>query len=173
MNEAEFHRRWIDRSERYLGADAADADLPVHIHVDPAYGATYAGQVAAITAASLFGRMSRCVAIDATAEPIVAPLPWQEQRLDELMMLTLRGAHKFGQYAQRPPNNSDLRLVIGPDGDGLVIHGSGWGAYRGSAASPLTQTNEPNPFGAAFAVIDAAAADTATPTCRRRIAAGP
>ena len=157
MNEAEFHRRWTDRSERYPGADAADADLPVHIHVDPAYGATYPGQVAAITAASLFGRMSRRVAIDAPAEPIVAPLPWQEQRLDKLMMLTLSGAHQYGQYAQRPPNSSDLRLVIGPDGDGLVMHGSGWGAYRGPGPSPLTPSSEPNPFGAAFAVIDAAA----------------
>ena len=63
----------------------------------------------------------------------------------------------FGRYEHRPARSDDLRLVIGPDGDGLVIHGSGWGAFRGTAPSPLVPSNDPNPYGAAFAVIDAAA----------------
>lgn len=157
MNESEFHRRWTDRSERYPGASATGADLPIHIHVDPDYATTYSGQVAAITAANLFGRMSRRVAIEAPALPIVAPLPWHRQRLDDFMMQILRRAHKYGEYVQRPAKDSDLRLVVGLDGDGLVIHGCGWGAYRGSGPSPFTQSDELNPFGAAFAVVDAAA----------------
>lgn len=140
-----------------MGVSAAETDRSLHISVDAEYAATYSGQVAAITAASLFGRMSRYVAIDAPDLPIVAPLPWRGRRLDEFMMQILNGAHKYGKYAQRPPNDSDTQLVIGPEGDGLVIHSCGWGAYRGSGPSPLAQSDEPNPFGAALAVIDAAA----------------
>lgn len=157
MNEQDFHRRWRDRSSRYLGGNDTDADLPIHLSVDADYAATYSGQVAAITAASLFGRMSRRVAVNAPSLPIVAPLPWRGQRLDEFMMRTLKGAHKYGEYAQRAPTSSDIRLSIGPHGDGLVMHGSGWGAYRGPGPSPLKPSDEPNPFGAAFAVVDAAA----------------
>ena len=157
MNEQEFHRRWANRSDRYPGSRALPEDVSVHVHVDPGYAATYAGQVAAITAVSLFGRMSRCVAVDVPSLPIVDPLSWTGTKLDECLMRTLRESHKYGQYEQRTARGGDLRLVIGPDGDGLVIHGSGWGAYRGTGPSPLAQPDDPNPFGAAFAVIDAAA----------------
>ena len=59
MNEQEFHRRWANRAERYTGSRTIREDLSIHILVDPGYAATYAGQVAAITAASLFRRMSK------------------------------------------------------------------------------------------------------------------
>ena len=157
MNEQEFDRRWSNRSERYTGSPAIPEDLSIHIHVDPGYAATYAGQVATITAASLFGRMFKCVAVDMRSLPIVDPLPWTGTTLDAYVMRTLHKSHMFGQYEQRPARSDDLRLVIGPDGDGLVAHGSGWGAYRGSGPSPLAQSDDPNPYGAAFAVIDAAA----------------
>ena len=157
MNEQEFHRRWANRAERYAGSTTMSEDLSIHILVDPGYAATYAGQVAALTAASLFGRMSKCVAVDVPSIPIVDPLPWTGTRLDEQVMRTLHESHMFGRYEQRPARSDELRLVIGPDGDGLVIHGSGWGAFRGTAPSPLVPSNDPNPYGAAFAVIDAAA----------------
>ena len=157
MNEEEFHRRWSDRSDRYPDAGSLPEGVSVHLHVDPGYAETYSGQVAAITAASLFSRMTRCVAVDVPTLPILDPLPWAGAKLDEFVIQTLRGAHRYGQYEQRAARDEDLRLVIGPGGDGLVIHGSGWGAYRGLAPSPLAQSDDPNPYGAAFAVIDAAA----------------
>ena len=52
MNEQEFHRRWANRAERYAGSTTMSEDLSIHILVDPGYAATYAGQVAALTAAS-------------------------------------------------------------------------------------------------------------------------
>ena len=157
MNEEEFHRRWSDRSDRYPDAGPLPAGVSVHLHVDPGYAETYSGQVAAITAASLFSRMTRCVAVDVPPLPILDPLPWTGTKLDEFVMETLHDAHRSGKYEQRAARTEDLRLVIGSGGDGLVVHGSGWGAYRGFGPSPLLQSDDPNPFGAAFAVIDAAA----------------
>ena len=140
---------------------------PVHIHVDPGYAVTYAGQVATITVASLFGRMSATVSMDVPSKPILAPLPWVGETLNVVAMRTLRAADPYGCYEQRPPQTGDLRLVLGPDGDGLVVHGSGWGAYCGMEPSPVPQSYELNPFGAAFAVVAAASRlaqdmDTAT-----------
>ena len=37
-----------------------------------------------------------------------------------------------------------------------MVHGSGWGAYCGREPSPVPQSDELNPFGAAFAVVAAA-----------------
>ncbi|MDE0655908.1 MAG: ThiF family adenylyltransferase [Acidimicrobiaceae bacterium] len=163
MNEQEFHQRWLNRTQRYTGSHELPADLPLHIHVDPEYGATYSGQVAAITAASLFGRMSRCAAANVPSVPMIEPLPWKGTKLDEHVMQTLHGAHKFGKYDQRPARKDDLRIVIGPCGDGLVAHGSGWAAYLGTEPSPLAQKDNPNPYGAAFSVIAAAAQIQAHP----------
>ena len=64
MNEEDFHTRWSDRVARYPGSSLSQDDGPIHIHIDPRYAKTYAGQVATITAASLFSRMCRRVAVD-------------------------------------------------------------------------------------------------------------
>ena len=157
MIEQDFHERWSDRSTRYPGSQLLPPDLTVHLHIDPGYAETYAGQVAAVTAASLFGRMTTTVAVDAPSVAVVDTLPWRRTALDELMMQTLEATHQFGRHEQRPAQGGDLRLVVGPEGDGLVIHGSGWGGYYGAERSPLAQSDEPNPFGAAFAVVAAAA----------------
>ena len=157
MNKQEFNRRWLDRASRYPDSRPLSGDRSVHIHVDPGYAGTYAGQVATITAASLFARMSQCVAVDVPSLQVLAPLPWTSEKLDNLVMRTLESAHKYGRYEQRSARPEDLRLVIGPDGDGLVAHGCGWGAFRGTQSSPLGQPQDLNPYGAAFAVIAAAA----------------
>lgn len=157
MNEDDFDRLWSDRAARYPNSTAGTTDQTVHIHVDPVYAETYAGQVAAITAASLFGRMRRNVAVHVPSLSVVAPLPWPRVGLDDLVMRTLADAHKYGQYEKRSACREDLRLVVGPAGEGLIMHGSGWGAYCGSEPSPLANSDEPNPYGAAFAVIMAAA----------------
>ena len=156
MNEQEFEKRWLERESRYPGWHPLPADCSLHIQVDSEYAGTYAGQVAAITAASLFGRMSKTVAVDVPSLQVLAPLPWMGSKLDGIVIRTLEDTHQYGIYEQRPARREDLRLVVGPGGDGLVVHGCGWGAYCGNAPSPIPQSDEPNPFGAAFAVIAAA-----------------
>ena len=156
MKDSEFDTLWWDRASRYPGAQPLPSGRPVHIQVDPEYAATYAGQVAAITAASLLGRMTKSIAVQVPSVPVVGLLPWSEARLNEAVMQTLSRAHPNGRYVERPALGGDLCLSLGPSGQGLVVHGSGWGAYCGSEPSPLVQSDEANPFGAAFAVISAA-----------------
>ena len=77
--------------------------------------------------------------------------------LDDLVVRMAKDAHRYGEYEQRAARPKDLRVVVGPKGDGLLVHGSGWGAYSGFQPSPVVPSDESNPFGAAFAVIMAAA----------------
>ena len=156
MNQQEYQRRLLDRERRYPEWKPLLADRPVHIQIDSGYAATYAGQVAAVTAASLFGRMSTSVSLEVNPVPVLAPLPWEGEKLDVVAMRTLKAADPYGCYEHRPPQTGDFRLVLGPDGDGLVVHGSGWSAYSGREPSPVPQSDELNPFGAAFAVVAAA-----------------
>ena len=156
MKEPEYDVLWLDRASRYPDAQPLPSGQAVHIRVDPEYGATYAGQVAAITAASLLGRMTKSVAVQVPSVPVVGMLPWSGTTLDDVVMRTLNTAHPQGRYEERPAMVEDLCLSIGSSGNGLVIHGSGWAAYCGSEPSPLEQSDEANPFGAAFAVISAA-----------------
>ena len=44
MNKQEYQRRLLERETRYPNWKPLAADRPVHIHIDPAYGATYAGK---------------------------------------------------------------------------------------------------------------------------------
>ena len=80
MNQQEYRQRLLDREKRYPEWEPLPADRPVHIHVDPGYAATYAGQVAAVTAASLFAdEYSRLKEVDSMPNP--APLPWDARSL--------------------------------------------------------------------------------------------
>ncbi len=157
MNKPDFQKRWWDRAWRYPGSYPLPQDRSVHLHVDPEYAGTYAGQIAAVTAASLFGRMAESIAVNVPPLGVLSPMPWTGQTLDQVVMQTLAEANLYGQHKQRTAHSDDLRLVIGPSGDGLVVHGSGWGAFRGTGRSPLENSNDLNPFGAAFAVVAAAA----------------
>ena len=157
MNKSDFQGRWWDRTLRYPGSYPLPQDRSVHVHVDPDYARTYAGQVAAVSAASLFGRMTESVAVDVPSLEMISSLPWTGRTLDETVMTTLAEANLYGQHEQRAARSDDLKLVIGQSGDGLVAHGSGWGAFRGTGSSPFVNSDERNPFGAAFAVIAAAA----------------
>ena len=156
MKEQEYDKRWTERESRYPGWRRLAVDRPVHIHVNREYANTYAGQVAALTAVSLLGRMSKSVAIDVPPVRALLPLPWASSRLDNIVMCTLQNAHPNGIYEQRKPRRGDRRLAIGPRGHGLIVHGCGWGAYCGGSPSPITPSDEANPFGAVFAVIVAA-----------------
>lgn len=156
MNQQEYQRRLLERESRYPDWKPLSVDSPLHIKIDRGYSATYAGQVAAITAASLLSRMSKSVSVEVLPQPVVPSLSWMGVELDEVVMRTLKAADPYGHYEQRSAQDGDVRLVVGPIGDGLIIHGCGWGAYCGSEPSPVAQANEHNPFGAAFAVIAAA-----------------
>ena len=157
MKQPDFQGRWWDRTLRYPGAYPLPQDRSVHLRIDPEYARTYAGQVAAVTAASLFGRMTESVAVDVPSLGMLSSLPWAGGTLDETVMRTMAKANLNGQHEQRAARREDLRVVIGPSGDGLVVHGVGWGAFRGTGRSPLVNCEEPNPFGPAFSVIAAAA----------------
>ena len=157
MQEQQYHERWGDRTARYPGSTPLPDGLTVHITVDPEYAETYSGQVAAVTAASIFGRMSKSVATQVPNTTISSLLPWKGRTLDGVVRQTLAEAHQYGQYESRGPIPGDCRVFIGPKGDGIVVHGSGWEAYSGTGQSPLSSQNHQNPFGAAFAAIMAAA----------------
>ena len=157
MNKLDFQGRWWNRASRYPGAYPLPQDRTLHLHVDPEYAGTYAGQVAVVTAASLFARMTESVAVDVPPLEIVSQLPWAGQPLDDTVTTLMAEANPYGQYERRAVRGGDLKLVIGPSGDGLVIHGTGWGAFRGTGKSPFVNSDDVNPFGAAFAVIAAAA----------------
>ena len=117
----------MNRTLRYPGTYPLPQDRSVHLHIDREYAKTYAGQVAAITAASLFGRMTESVAVDVPSLGMLSSLPWAGRTLDEVVMRTLEDANLYGQHEQRAARREDLSVVIGPCGDGLVVHGAGWG----------------------------------------------
>ena len=156
MQEEEYDKRWSDRAVRYPDSTPLSSGVTVHITVDPAYAKTYAGQVAAVTAASILGRMSKSVATQVPPEPVSDLLPWKGKTLNEVVNQTLADAHQHGQHVSREAEQGDLLVFIGPDGEGIVVHGIGWDAHSGTGSSPLDSQDYQNPFGAAFAAIMAA-----------------
>ena len=157
MQEKRYDERWGDRTARYPGSTPLPDGSTVHITVDPEYAETYSGQVAAVTAASILGRMTKSIATQVPPATISSLLPWKERTLYDVVHQTLAEAHQYGQHVSRGPMPGDRRVFIGPKGDGIVVHGSGWEAYSGTGQSPLSSHNHQNPFGAAFAAIMAAA----------------
>ena len=157
MQEQQYDDRWGDRTARYPGSTPLPDGSTVHITVDQEYAKTYSGQVAAVTAASILGRMAKSVATQVPPATISHLLPWKGKTLDAVLRQTLADAHQYGQRESRGPMPGDLRIFIGPKGEGVVAHGSGWEAYSGTGQSPLRSENHQNPFGAAFAAIMAAA----------------
>ena len=101
MQEQQYDERWSDRATRYPDSTPLPAGVTVHITVDPAYAKTYAGQVAAVTAASILGRMAKSVAIKVPPEPVSHLLPWKGETLNEVVSQTLADTHQYGQYVSR------------------------------------------------------------------------
>ena len=167
MQEQQYDARWGDRTARYPGSTPLPEGLTVHITVDADYAKTYGGQVAAVTAASIFGRMTKSVATQVPPEPVVHLLPWKAMTLDTVVSQTLANAHRYGRHASRKPKLGDLPVFVGPEGDGIVVHGIGWDAYAGTGKSPINCQEDQNPFGAAFAAILAAARIQMDPTASK------
>ena len=159
MKKAEFYRLRDDRTRRYPGGSVLPHDRWVHISVEPEYAETYYGQVAILTLANLLGRMTPFVALELPDTPMAAPLPWTGRSLRDHVRTGLFAADPHGHFELRQRRSDDVSVILGGTGEnGLVVHGVGWDAYVGTQNSPISQrTVAPNPIGAAFAAVLAAA----------------
>lgn len=121
--------------------------------VSSPYLSRFDGQVAVLTAANLFSRMTPSVALAFPDVPVHSALPWSGQSLHQTALAQMRAADPYGQFAIRERLSDDYRLHLGPEGAESVVHGVGWNAYIGGGPSPLPDASELNCFGAALAVV--------------------
>ena len=89
MNEQNWRKERDDRSLRYAGR-VLNPEHWITLRADSGYAERYDGQVAILTAANLFGRMSPAVALDIPSLPVVAPLSWVGSTLPETVLDLLR-----------------------------------------------------------------------------------
>lgn len=156
MNESAWRAERDSRSLRYAGR-VLDPNHWVLLRADPAYANRYDGQVAILTAANLFGRMTPAVALDIPSVPIVAPLPWAGADLRDHVLRGLFAANPYGNFHARPVRDGDYVIHLGRTGAPAIVHGSGWNLYAGPAPSPLPDNESANPIGPAMAAILAGA----------------
>ncbi|MGF6311902.1 molybdopterin/thiamine biosynthesis adenylyltransferase [Bradyrhizobium sp. i1.8.4] len=156
MDQQQFYNELNDRMRRY-GASPLDPAQPITITVSPEYLASYDGQVAALVACNLLGRLSPSVQIGFPDVAIHPRLPWAGRPLVKHALDGMRAADPFGSYSQRPVAAGDIRFHLGPEGHETVVHGSGWNAYIGESHSPLPLIASDIGVGAALAVVLGAA----------------
>jgi ThiF family len=155
MKKSDWYQRRDDRQMRYAGR-VLPHERPIVISLDPVYGRTFAGQVAAIVAANLFARMTPNLAFHIPKIEIDAALPWAGRDLADFIMSVSRSADPFAEFATRAPRDGDYVLTLGRGPAPACIHGAGWYAFMGPGESPIVDVTDPNPIGPAFAVIAAA-----------------
>jgi molybdopterin/thiamine biosynthesis adenylyltransferase len=152
-------QRWYDerdnRTLRYA-ARRLDHGRWISMTASAEYLATYDGQVAALVACNLLGRMTPSIGLDFADIRVHPALPWAGQSLQAVLLRQMRSADPFGSFAIRASVPADFRLHVGPAGEGVKVHGVGWNAWVGTEASPLEPSDDLNGFGAALAVIAAA-----------------
>lgn len=156
MDQGHFYDQLNDRMRRY-GASPLDSAQPIAITASPEYLATYDGQVAALVACNLLGRLSPSVHIAFADRLLHCNLPWTGRSLVEQARSAMFAANPFGVYSVRNLRASDHRFHLGPTGADALVHGTGWNAYIGSSPSPLAATEAATGIGAALAVILGAA----------------
>jgi len=156
MDQQEFYDQLNDRMSRY-GASPLDPNRVIAITASPDYLATYDGQVAALVASNLLGRLSPSVQISFSDVPIHPHLPWVDRSLIAHTLEAMVEANPFGRYRAQRLAASDFRFHLGPDGHSTVVHGSGWNAYIGPGPSPLPAIAPEVGVGAALAVVLGAA----------------
>jgi hypothetical protein len=156
MDQQQFYDRLNDRMRRY-GASPLDPAQVITITASPGYLASYDGQVAALVACNLLGRLSPSVQIGFPDVAIHPCLPWAGRSLARHSLDGMRAVDQFGRYGTRPLAAGDFRFHLGPDGHGSVVHGSGWNAYIGEGPSPLPSVTSDIGVGAALAVVLGAA----------------
>ena len=156
MDQQQFYDRLNDRMRRY-GASPLDPTQIITITASPGYLANYDGQVAALVACNLLGRLSPSVQIGCSDIPIHPRLPWAGSSLVRHALQGMTAADPFGNYGARPLATGDFRFHLGPDGHETIVHGSGWNAYIGPSPSPLPPIKSDVGTGAALAVVLGAA----------------
>jgi hypothetical protein len=156
MDQQQFYDRLNDRMRRY-GALPLDPAQVITITASHDYLATYDGQVAALVASNLLGRLSPSVQIGYTDIPIHPRLPWTGRSLIRYALEGMTAADPFGDYCARPLAARDFRFHLGPDTHETIVHGAGWNAYIGLAPSPLPPIRSDVGIGAALAVVLGAA----------------
>jgi hypothetical protein len=156
MDQQQFYDRLNDRLRRY-GASPLDPTQVIVITASPDYLASYDGQVAALVACNLLGRLSPSVQIGFSDVAIYPRLPWAGRSLIGHALNGMRAADPFGSYGTRQLAAGDFRFHLGPDGSDTIVHGSAWNAYIGPGPSPLSQVTLDIGVGAALAVVLSAA----------------
>lgn len=156
MDQQQFYDRLNDRMHRY-GASPLHPTRVITIVASPDYLASYDGQVAALVACNLLGRLSPSVKIGFPDVAIHAHLPWAGRSLVGHALDGMSAADPFGSYGARPLAAGDFRFHLGPDVRGSVVHGSGWNAYIGPGPSPLPLVTSDIGVGAALSVVLGAA----------------
>ncbi len=156
MTGPSWYRLRNDRTIRYAGR-ALSPDRPILLKLNTDYGSRYDGQVAVIVAANLLARMTPSVAFSVPDIEIVEPLPWAGMKLHDLLMTSSFAADPGGRFSLRGINDGDYVLSLGREFSPATVHGSGWNAFVGPDASPVPDSPQPNPVGAALAVIVAVA----------------
>ncbi|WP_186002864.1 ThiF family adenylyltransferase [Mycobacterium sp. KBS0706] len=152
MDQQQFYDQLNDRMRRY-GASPLDPTQVITITASPDYLASYDGQVAALVACNLIGRLSPSVQIGFPDIAIHPRLPWAGRSLVGHALDAMRAADPFGSYGARVLAGGDFRFHLGPDGHDAVVHGSGWNAYIGQRPSPLPLVTSDVGVGAAQAVV--------------------
>ena len=150
MDEYHWYKELNDRTLRY-GATPLDHNRVIAITASPAYLKTYDGQLAALVAANLLGRMTPAVVLAFDDVELHPALPWPGATLHSLSLSGMAAANPFGRYDARAAEPEDFRFHLGPDGSEHVVHGSGWNSYFGPAPSPL-KLEASNGIGAALSV---------------------
>lgn len=152
MNEQRWRRERDDRSHRYAGR-VLDPERWITLTADSDYLERYDGQVALLTATNLLSRMTPSVALGFPDIRLHPSVPSLSPMLHEAILCQLNSADPFGRFCARDPGRDDVRLHFGRGGEGVRIHGNGWNAYVGPASSPLPDTPDGNPIGAALAAV--------------------
>jgi molybdopterin/thiamine biosynthesis adenylyltransferase len=156
MDQQQFYDRLNDRMRLYEASPLDPAQV-ITITSSPNYLASYDGQVAALVACNLLGRLSPSVQIGFPDVTIHPRLPWAGRSLVRQALDGMRAADPFGGFGTRPLAVGDFRFHLGPDGNDTVVHGAGWNAYIGQGRSPLPLVTSDIGVGAALAVVLGAA----------------
>lgn len=156
MTEQEWRELRNSRSMLYAGR-ILDPAQPILLSIDKGYASRYDGQVALLTAASLFSRMTPSVFLDVPSIRVVPSLPWKGLSLRGVAMEIMRHADPFAPFDCRAEMPRDYIVRLGTVGKGRIVHGSGWNIYIGSGDSPISSSNDLNPVGPILSVIIKAA----------------
>lgn len=155
MNENTWRRKRNDRTLRYAGRTLDDSHW-ICIKVAPDYAEQFDGQVATLVLVNLLGRMTPAIALDIPKTSVHPALPSKFSELSDALLDLLKSADPWTKAICRTQQIGDFVITLGSQGTTNVVHGSGWNSYIGPGPSPITPSDDLNPFGAALAAIMAA-----------------